>query len=499
MSQICVDGNWNGELTWTRSSLEGETSEANRLLAIYEEGNVKAQSGDLPAALKLFQQGLGELQAKPELDEHLRVAEAALLWGLGTALDRSQKGEQGWQTLLNIVGPGASRKKLPLGLAINWSHSATLAGFRHGRFEEVCAVLDAMHRLGCSDQLRDSKEAAAAVRERYLALAPFRARSFEGLMKAGRFEQATAVAARCLATVSQYEADDKPTLSFWTDLEQAAKNRDATFELEEPDETKQPAVRVLWTGEDDEPKWRLEEAPEDPHLSSLARLYSEAAHLADRGDQARALALYDEGLEAWCAKAKPSSADGVVGAMMLWGKATLQDRAAENGSPEAWETLMRLAHPDVGVALPLPLLLRWLGSSVIVGTHLKRWAQVRSLLAMLIAMALHPQLGQRDRELHGELIHRFLDLLEGVYGGMEANPVEAADWVRSLQDKIEPSGLILLPLRDLLYHALSAAERHGEAATVALEVVEWARREGDPRGVQEWEGRARAATARSAG
>lgn len=496
MSQICVDGTWNGELAWTRSSLEGETPEANRLLALYEEGNSKAQSGDLGGALALFGRGLAELEAMPDLDVHLRVAEAALLWGLGTALDRSQKGEQGWQTLLRILGPGAPREKLPLGLAINWSHSATLAGFRQGKFEEVCALLDGMYRLGFGDQLQDSTEAMGAVRERFLALAPFRAKCFEGLMRAGRFETAGKVAAGYLSLVGRHEPGDEPTLSFWRGLREAAKSRDENFALEEPNGDAQPAVRVLWNGDDDELKWRLEKAPEDPHISSLARLYAEAAHVADRGDKARALELYDEGLAAWQARTNSSSADGVVGAMMLWGKASLQDQLSESGSPEAWDTLMRLAAAEPGVALPLPLLLRWVGSSVIVGTHLKRWAQVRSLLVMLMSMALHPQLGQRDRELHGELIHRFLDLLEGVYGGMEENPAQAADWVRSLQRKVEPSGLILLPLRDLLYHALSAAQRHEEAATVALEVAEWARREGDAKAAQEWEGRVRMAGAR---
>lgn len=494
-SQLCVDGKWNGELVWTRSSLDGESAEAERLLALYEEGNAKAQAGGLAEALTLFRQGLSEYESAGNPDAHLRTAEAALLWGLGTALDRTQKGEEGWHTLLRILSPGGQRDILPLGLAINWSHSATLAGLRHGKFSEVCALLNGMHRLGWGGQLRGADEATHAVRERFILLAPFRAKCFEGLMRRKRFEDAARIADECLRTIGECEPEDAETLEFWSQLRQTAENRDESFRLEEPQQGEGPAIRVEWDGTAEELRWKLDTVPEDPHLSGLARLYAEAAHAADRGDHARALALYDEGLEKYRGISAPRSADGVVRAMMLWGKASLLDQLAADGSPQAWETLMQLSQPGYGVALPLPLLLRWVGSSVIVGTHLGRWPQVRSLLVMLMTMALHPQLGQRDRELHGELVSRFLHLLEGAYGGLESNPPQAADWVRELQRKVEPPGLILLPLRDLLYHALSAASRHGEAEEVAAEVTAWAREQGDQGAAREWE--SRAAQARS--
>ena len=182
-----------------------------------------------------------------------------------------------------------------------------------------------------------------------------------------------------------------------------------------------------------------------------------------------------------------------VRAMMLWGKATLQDRLSEDGSPPAWETLMKLAEPGKGNALPLPLVLSWTQSSVIVATGLRRWPQVQALLIFLMEMATHPRLGRNDEDLSQELIQRFMVLLEGAYAGIEDDPVLAAEWVRSLQKKVEPAGLILLPLRDLLFHALTAAKRHHEAEAVATEVLVWARQEGDGETAQEWEAKARSA------
>jgi tetratricopeptide (TPR) repeat protein len=501
MGQLCLNGQWtDGVLTWKRAAaLEDSSTEADRLLALYEEGNLRAQGGDLPKALALFQRGMSAFLAIDKPDAHHRVAEAALLWGLGTATDRAERGEGGWRTLLQIMAPGGQRQQLPLGLAINWSHSATLAGYRHDKYVEVCALLDALQRLGWGDELQGSTEASEAVRERYLMLSPFRARSFEGLMQEERFEEAAQVAGRALETQRQCQPQDEQALQLWLSLQAAAARREPRFSLEggqeeDPDEaeSEMPAIRVMWDGKG-KLQWRLGVMPEDPNSSALARLYTEAAQNADAGNATAALKLYERGLAAWDDLKHPRSCDAVVRAMMLWGKATLQESLSEDGSPHAWETLMKLAEPGKGNALPLPLLLSWTQSSVIVATGLRRWPQVQALLIFLMEMAMHPKLGRHDEELSQELIQRFLFLLEGAYASIEDDPVLAAEWVRSLQRKVEPPGLILLPLRDLLFHALTAAKRHHEAEAVATEVLVWARQEGEQETARDWDVKARSA------
>ena len=508
MSQLCVNGDWSGStLTWTRGpALDAQGSaQADRFMSLYEEGNLKAQGGDLPKALALFQRGLSELSTVTDPDPHLRVAEAALLWGLGTALDRTDRDEGGWRALTGILGPHQRREQLPLGLAINWSHSATLAGYRHDRYLEVCALLDGLQRLGWGTELEGSREAAEAVRERYAMLASFRARCFEGLMQEERFEEAAQVAERALLTQRQCDPQDEATLSLWTALQEAATRRQKGFRLPvqasehaevqaTPEQGQPPAVRILWDGQG-KVEWRLGELPEDPHNSALVRLYAEAAEAADRGDVREALALYDKGLAAWEELRHPRSSDALVHAMMLWGKGCLLDRQAERGSPEAWETLMKLAQPGPGNALPLPLLMSWTGSAVIVATNLGRWNEAQALLVMLMQMAMHPQLGGRDAQLSSLLVHRFLGLLEGVYGALESEPEVAVSWIRALQRKVEPEGLILLPLREILYHSLSATGSHREAEAVAAEVLAWAHQEGDSAAAQVWETRVKAAQA----
>jgi hypothetical protein len=61
MSEICVNGDWSGKsLLWTCAPVQEapRSAEAERLMAFYEEGNLKAQGGDLPRALVVFQKGL---------------------------------------------------------------------------------------------------------------------------------------------------------------------------------------------------------------------------------------------------------------------------------------------------------------------------------------------------------------------------------------------------------------------------------------------------------
>jgi tetratricopeptide (TPR) repeat protein len=488
-----VNADWRGpELVWTSvPDPGGDSEQAQPLLNLYEEGNRKAQTGDLQGAQVLFEEGLEAFTSIAAPDARQKMAEAALLWGLGTTQERNEPGEQGWRTLSRILGPGSQREGLPIGLAANWSHSATLAGWRQGKLLEVAALLDALQRLAWSRDLEGVP--AQALRERYSLLAPFRARCFEALMREERFEEALDVARRALETLRICSPDEQSASVLWTRLAEAASAGQTDFELptgEEPRDSG-PAVGIAWDGEGP-PRWTVGQAPGEPHLSPLARLYSEAAYAADAGDVALALDLYDKGLQAWADLPQPGPGDGVVRAMMLWGKATLQDQQSDDGSLQAWETLLKVPQLEE-TTLPLPVLLSWVHSTVIVATNLGRLDQVQHLLVFLMEMAWHPELGQREPGLREELSHRFLGLLEGVYGALESDPARAADWVLELQHRVEPPGLLLLPLRDLLYHALTCAGRHQQAEAVATEVLAWARQEGDTGATREWQSRAAAA------
>lgn len=506
MGQLCLHGKWNaGTITWTRSApLEEDPGEAAELMALYEQGNVLAQGGDLPRALALYQRGLNAfLELETPTAQH-SMAEAALLWGAGTVLDRAKQSDEGYRLLLKIMSPGRQRDQLPLGLALNWTHSAVISGFRHDQYQEVAALLDGLQRLGWGNALRGMDEVAHAVRERYDMLFPFRARSFERLMQGNRFDEAAKLAEQAIRTLRERDPDEERRLSFWTMLLELAQRQTPDFRLadmeeegvvEETDDNDRvlPTVSVRWSGTRLE--WRVGEPAEDPNISSLARLYQAAAVANDQGDLSAALKGYQEGLSAWAKLVQPRPADAVVRAMMLWGKGCLEDRLSD-ADPEsfppglAWKTLSSLADAGVGTALPLPVLLRWLQSSVIVATRLELWDEVQALLVFLMEAALHPQLGAQDEEIHSELTSRFLYLLEGAYAGIEQDAEKAADWVTALQRKIEPEGLVLLPLRDLLFHALTNAGRHRRAEVVANEVLAWARQEGDAETVQEWEEKA---------
>lgn len=512
MAQLCLNGRWSdGLLTWTRGeAYEGETPEGDRMLAFYEEGNLYAQGGDLEKALALFQRGLSAFLAIDNPSEGQRMAEAALLWGLGTASDRVDRGETGWRTLLKVLSPGQERKQLPLGLALNWTHSAVMAGYRHDHYLEVVALLDALQRLASSQELDGADPAALeAVKERYAMLEPYRSRCFEGLMQEERYAEAAQVAQQALETQRSCDPEDQRALALWESLQQAAAEGRPGFRLQadeesfeeeadEPSEMGELALRVRWDGQGPL-AWKRGQPPEDPNLSALARLYAEAAQTAAQGDHGKALALYERGLAAWEALKHPRSSDAAVRSMMLLGKASLQDRLGTFDSSDAWSTLLKLAEPKQGAALPLPLLLEWVQACAIVGAGLRKLDEVGHLLVFLMQMSLHPKLGGAHEGLREELTQRFLFLLEGTYGGLEGKPQTAADWLRGLQKRLEPEAMILVPLREILYHALSEAERHREAEAVATEVMIWARQGNDPETALQWELKVRAAQSSMSG
>ena len=490
---LCVKGTWNdGTLTWSAAApLEGTNPEAARLLNLYEEGNLQAQGGDLPKALAIYQRGISGFIAVDNPDAHLKMAQAALLWGLGTASDRADRDQTGWRTLLQVLSPGKERDQLPLGLALNWSHSTVIAGYRHDHYREVAAVLTALQRLGWGDTL--PQDQAEIVKERFELLSPFLEQSFEGLMQEERYQEAAALAKSAHQAQSESDPDDSEMLDFWSRLQEAAAEEKSGFRLDEyfpQDEVdpetiaEMPAVRLRWSGEGPL-AWKLGKPPEDPNRSALVRLYVEAGQHAQKGELDKAGALYERALQAYDELKEPKSSDAFVRAMMLFDKAALQDRS---GSPQqAWQTLLMLAHPKLGISLPLPMIVNWARQSAIVAATLGRYDEVSSLMTFLMQLSIHPRLGQVDPELHQAVTSSFMYLLEGAYGGLEDKPEQAIAWLRSLQKRVEPEGLMLLPLREVLYHALAQAGEKVQAEAVANEVLSWARQEGDEETAKEWE------------
>lgn len=504
MAQILVNGEWTDSgVHWSSApEIGANPPDVMPLLACYEEGNIQAQGGDLPKALALFQKGVSGFLAIAEPGPHHRNAEAACLWGLGTTLDRTEHGQDGWRTLREILRPGSSRPHLPLGLAINWSHSMTVAGYRHDQYLDVCRVLDGLQRLGWGPELAEAPpEARQAVQERYRLLSSFRARCFEGLMQEGRFSEALQVAQAAGRTLEQYQPDQTADRELWQRLEQAAQAAQPNFSLEDlewelapasdPEQT-EPVLRLRWDGHTPV-QWRAGPAPEDPRRSALIRVYAEASQLAAQGESLKALQLFDKGLQSWAQLKHPRTCDAVVRCMLLLGKASIQDSLATFDSAEAWRSLMQISGRGIGTALPLPLVRSWVQASVVVGSGLRLIEEVIHLLAFLIELSRDPDLTGSRPELSAELVQQFLILLEGAYGGLESSPGLAADWLRALQKRVEHDGLILIPLRELLYHALTQAGRRGEADAVATEVLIWARQEGVPETIMEWELRTKAA------
>lgn len=493
---LCVKGTWSGgTLTWSQTdSLEGTNPEAQRLLGLYEEGNLQAQGGDLPKALAIYQRGISGFMAVDNPDAHLRMAQAALLWGLGTASDRADRDQTGWRTLLQVLAPGKERDQLPLGLALNWSHSAVISGYRHDHYQEVAAILTGLQRLGWGEVL--PAEQAEVVKERFDLLSPFLEQCFEGLMQEERYEEAAALARQAHETQQQCEPDDQEMLDFWARLQEFATEGKPGFRLDavfpqdevEPEAVAElPAVRLRWGGEGPL-AWKLGKPPEDPNNSALVRLYIEAGQLAQKGEFDKAGAAYERGLQAYDDLKEPRSQDALVRAMMLFDKAALQDRAG--GSFQAWETLLQLAHPRLAISLPLPLVVNWARQTAIVAASLGKLEEVSSLMTFLMQMSIHPRLGQADPDLHQALTTSFMYLLEGAYGGIEDRPAEAVEWLRALQKRVEPQGLMLIPLREVLHHALLQAGEKLQAEAVANEVLSWARQEGDEETAKEWEPKA---------
>ncbi len=540
MSQLCLNGNWEkgGRLTWTRGqAIEGSSAEADRLLAFYEEGNVRAQGGDLEKALAVFQRGLSGVLAVDKPDAHVRMAEAALLWGLGTAVDRTDRSEEGWRTLLKVLAPGKSREQLRLGLILNWTHSAAQSGYRHDKYLEVAALIDGLQRLGWSNELDGADPGSVeAVRERYAMLIPLRARSFEGLMQEARYSEAAEVAGRALEVQRECDPDDARAMEVWEALQAKAVEAKPGFQLAQvlgadPDEAFDdegfdeqaeadsgedeaadvaqgegaevdgaapaaglPGVRLRWDGKGPM-AWKLGPLPEDPNRSSLARIYMEASQIGQQGEAVKAMEHFERGLRAWDDLKHPRTSDALVRVMMLCERATLQDRLATFDSADAFQTLLEVADPRTGIALPLPLVLNWAQTAAIVAAGLGKIEAVSHVLVFLVQMSMHPQLGGADPNVHGELTGRFMYLLEGAYGGLQDKPEVAADWMRALQRRLEPDGLILIPLREMLFHALSQAGRHMEAEAVATEVWAWARSgQAPPEMALEWELKVRAAS-----
>ena len=496
-AMLCLKGTWtNSTLTWTLTDpLEGTDPEAQRLLGFYEEGNLQAQGGDLPKALAVYQRGISGFIAIDNPNAHLRMAQAALLWGLGTASDRAHRDQTGWRTLLQVLSPGNERDQLPLGLVLNWSHSAVVTGYRHDQYLEVSTILDGLQRLGWGDTLPGPE--AEAVKERYDLLCVFLEQSFEGLMQEQRFEEASALALRAYKTQKQCEPEDQEVLDFWIRLREAATQEKQNFRLHEmfpPEEdvdpeaeTVLPAVRLRWGGEGPL-AWKLGQQPEDPNNSALVRLYAEAGQSAQQGDLDKAGALHEQALQAYEALKGPRSCDAFIRAMILFDKAALQDRAGSVS--QSWETLLQIAHPRLGISLPLPLIVNWARQTAIVAAGLGKTEEVSSLMTFLMQMSIHPRLGQADPDLHQALLNSFMYLLEGVYGGMEDRPAVAIEWLRSLQKRVEPQGLILIPLREVLHYALLQAGEKVQAEAVANEVLSWARQEGDEETAKEWESKA---------
>lgn len=497
---LCVKGTWTGEgLTWSQTEpLEGTNPEAQRLLGFYEEGNLQAQGGDLPKALAIYQRGISGFIASDNPDAHLRMAQAALLWGLGTAGDRADRDKSGWRTLLQVLAPGQERDQLPLGLALNWTHSSVVSGFRHDQYLEVAEILFGLQRLAWG-QILPSAE-AEAVKERFELLSPFLEQCFEGLMQEERYDEAKRLAGKALATQRECDPEDQEMVDFWSQLAEVAEQGEPGFRLDEFFSREQsedegepeapaelPAVRLRWSGEGPL-AWKIGLTPEDPNRSALVRLYLEAAELGQKGEFDQAGAAYERGLKAYEELKEPRSGDAFVRAMMLFDKATLQDRA---GSPQqAWDTLLQLAHPRLGTSLPLSMIVNWARQTAIVAATLGRLEEVSSLLTFLMQMSIHPRLGKADADLHQALIKSFMYLLEGAYGGIEDRPSEAIEWLRALQKRVEPQGLMLLPLREVLHHALVQAGEKVQAEAVANEVLSWARQEGHEEIAKEWESKA---------
>lgn len=499
LTDHCLEIHWQTDasgpvLPWRPvPPMEVNPDSVQGLLETYEKANGLATAGQVEQALLAFDQGLQAYLAleKPNATQHLLGR--SLLWGTGACLERMDRPEEAWGALAEVIRGTCAQSPLPLDLALNWLQSSLVTAQRLQFWGEAVALLNLLLEICWQAEIGKGTPVHPFVQDRWKLLEPVRLQAFEALQQAGEFEAAEFVCSDVLQRIDLGHHPDKDSRGLWASCLAAAQNRQADFRLQQhmaqqDGEVGPPGVVVHWRAEMGLPRlhWSLSNATIGS--SDESRLWLAFAQASRASDSVQALQAYNLGLEAFQKLPEPDLSDRLMRWMLLWGKGVAQDALASQTPPigtreQAWETLRSFAELDVQHPRPLPLLLTWTRSSLIVATSVGRFEEGWQLLDMLFNLAVHPEV-RAFPELREQVLQRFLQWMRNCFDLVP--PQQKLTWAQQAQARLEPPGTVFLPVREILWEALSLSEEKEEARRLAAEVSAWATQQQAPEVAAEW-------------
>lgn len=508
LTEYCLEVHWGADdggpvLPWRPApSIEIDPTGAESLLEQYERANEHAHKNEIEAALAGFDAGLAAFATITEPTPTQRLLGRALMWGRGACLDRAGRSQEAWPQLERVLEGCSEQHPLTVDLLLNWIQSSLVVAQSLQLWGESAALLNLLHELCWQARIGEGTEVHQFLGERWKRLEPLRLNTFEGLMQAGRYAEAAALCRYLLEEVERGRYPSKDAATLWGEWLRLAEAKQPDFSLQtyfrEQSGQGEPAVLVNWHVENGRTSFRWKLVPRDPVSaddSKLWKRFAEASRAAEGGNLVGALSAHNGGLQEFGRISAPSPADRVVRWMLLWGKGVTLDTLAQQderlGSREqAWEALAQVALGDLDLGRPIPLVLTWVRSSLIVGVGAGRFEETLQLLDFLFCLSVHPDIRALP-ELRSEIMNRFMTFLQNCYDAVKQQyPSERAlEFALDAQKRLEPSTVVFLPVREVVYDALHSAGQTDEARRIAREVAAWARENGAPEIAAEWDQR----------
>lgn len=510
LTEYCLQVHWGADaagpvLPWRPTPpLDPDPATAEPLVRLYEQANEHAHANRMQEALNSFAAGIAGYREVQQPSPTQTLLARALLWGQAACLARMGKENEAWPLLERVIDGCSETSPLTVDLVVNWVQSSLVAAQALQMWGESAALLNFLHELSWTAQVGAGTQVHDFILDRWRRLEPLRLATFNGLMKTGQYAAAAALCEYVVSAAQQgrYEAPDQAAV-IWGDLLNAARAQDPQFNLESHLAQRagagEPGVVLQWVVQDGLPRLRWKLVERDAVSADESKLwtrFAEASRAADGGNLVGALSAHNGGLQEFDRLAQPGAADRLVRWMLLWGKGVTLDTLAGQDSrmatrEQAWQTLCAVASGDGEAGRPIPLVLTWVRSSLVVGVGTGHFAECIQLLDLLFGLAVHPEIRELP-ELRSEIMTRFITFLQNCHDSIrsEYGPERAREFALLAQKGLEPAGVVFLPVREILWDALQLCGEQEQARQVVREVAAWARENGAPDIAGEWEKRA---------
>jgi hypothetical protein len=511
LTDFCVQVHWGADaagpvLPWRPAPpLEADPAGAEELVRFYEQANERAHSNDMERALSTFREGLDTYRKLHNPTPTQTLLARALLWGQAACLARAGREEEAWPMLERVIDGCSETSPLTVDLVLNWAQSSLVTAQALQLWGESAALLNFLHELCWKAQVGAGTQVHEFVLDRWKRLEPLRLATFNGLMQKGQHGAAAALCEYVVAAAEDGRYDTpEQALTLWGDLLTAARAGSPDFHLEthlaERAGAGEPAVALQWMVENGAARLRWHLVEREATSADESRLwtrFAEASRAADGGNLVGALSAHNAGLQEFERLPQPGPADRLVRWMLLWGKGvTLDTLAAKDPRlakrEDAWQALCAVAQGEAEIGRPIPLVLTWVRSSLVVGVGTEHFPECIQLLNLLFGLAVHPEIRNLP-ELRSEIMTRFMTFIQNCHDALKSGspPERVREFALLAQKGLEPPGVVFLPVREILWDAHELCGDATQAQQVVREVAAWARDNGAPDIAAEWEKRAR--------